>query len=396
MRTKFNKKLSSRAGRVLIPAGALWLAVLAAPAVAGPTIKSGDQSYLTIDYALQVWGQNRDYTSPTDSGEVTDFFLRRNRLTFSGQYNDQVGFYVQVDAPADSKAGNDDKPTFFRDAYITLDYSDPVRFIVGRFKNTLTRENLEACFEPLTMDRAEVLSYTPFGASRDTGVAMWGNFADAHFQYRLMVANGREGDNVVESSPRITARVHWSAFDPEYDYGYRGTYLGTKRVLTIGAGYDQQANVAYSNFALKTGPQDYKGMTVDLFYEQPTSTGTYTLSAASTKYETGDAINGIIPDPTLPVTSELEGYYAKVGYLLPNKVGPGRLQFFARYEQLTYNLDSGLRDNNWTSAGANYYLDGQRLKVSFEYANIKFDEQDPIDPSLQDYSQATLGLQLLF
>jgi hypothetical protein len=396
MRTKFNKKLSPRAGRALIPAGALWLAVLATPAVAGPTIKYGDQSYLTIDYALQVWGQNRGYTSATDSGDVSQFFLRRNRLTFSGQYNDQVGFYVQVEAPADGKDGVDDKSTFYRDAYITLDYSDAVRFIVGRFKNTLTRENLEACLEPLTMDRAEVLSYTPFGGSRDTGVAMWGNFADAHFQYRLMVANGRKGDNVVESSPRITARVHWSAFDPEYDYGYRGTYLGTKRVLTIGAGYDQQANVAYSNFALKTGPQDYKGTTVDLFYEQPTSTGTYTVSAASMKYDTGDAINGIIPDPTLPITTQLEGYYAKVGYLLPDKVGPGRLQFFARYEESTYNLASGLRDNNWISGGANYYLDGQRLKVSFEYATIKFDKQDPTNPSLQDYNQATLGLQLLF
>ena len=32
-----------------------------------------------------------------------------------------------------------------------------VRFIVGRLKNTFTRENLEACFDPLTMDRAESL-----------------------------------------------------------------------------------------------------------------------------------------------------------------------------------------------------------------------------------------------
>jgi len=396
MRTKLNKKTARRAGRALIPAGALWMAALTAPADAGPTIKYGDQSYLTIDYALQVWGQNRGYTSPTDSGSVSEFFLRRNRLTFSGQYSDQIGFYVQVDAPGDSKGGVDDKSIFYRDAYITIDYSDPVRLLVGRFKNTFTRENLEACFEPLTMDRAEVMSYTPFGASRDTGVALWGNLVDAHGQYRLMFANGRKGDNVVESSPRITARVHWTFFDPEYDYGYRGTYLGTKRVLTIGAAYDYQANVAYSNFALKTDAQDYKAWTADLFYEQPTSTGTYTISAAKMKYDTGDAINGIVPDPTLPITSQLEGYYVKGGYMLPNKVGPGRLQFFARYEDSQYHLASGLRDNNWASLGANYYLDGQNLKVSFEYASIKFDKQSPTDPSLQDYNQAIVGLQLIF
>ncbi|MFO1298460.1 MAG: hypothetical protein U1F25_19665 [Rubrivivax sp.] len=42
-----------------------------------------------------------------------------------------------------------------------------MRFIAGRFKNTFSRENLEACLEPLTMDRAEVLSYTPFAGTRE-------------------------------------------------------------------------------------------------------------------------------------------------------------------------------------------------------------------------------------
>ncbi len=68
-----------------------------------------------------------------------------------------------------------------RDAYVTLDYTDGLRFIVGRFKNTFTRENLEACLEPLTLDRSETLAYSPFGGTRDTGVALWGNLADAKF-----------------------------------------------------------------------------------------------------------------------------------------------------------------------------------------------------------------------
>ena len=45
----------------------------------------------------------------------------------------------------------------------TIDHSDALRLIVGRFKNAFSRENLEACFDPLTMDRAEVVSYTPWG-----------------------------------------------------------------------------------------------------------------------------------------------------------------------------------------------------------------------------------------
>jgi hypothetical protein len=48
------------------------------------------------------------------------------------------------------------------------------------------------------------------------------------------------------------------------------------------------------------------------------------------------------------------------------------------------------------SVGANYYLDGQKLKVSFEYADVSYDNQHPTNAALQDYNQATLGLQFIF
>ena len=119
-------------------AGAVAAALLAfaGSAAAGPTITFGKEGSLTFNYSFQGWAQDRGYTSSTDSGRQTDFFLRRNRLTFSGQYNDLVGFYANIDAPSDSRGGDDDKSIFFRDAYITVDHSDELRFIVGRFKTT--------------------------------------------------------------------------------------------------------------------------------------------------------------------------------------------------------------------------------------------------------------------
>ncbi|HSH30314.1 MAG TPA: selenite/tellurite reduction operon porin ExtI [Thiohalobacter sp.] len=378
--------------------GALPLAVMMAAASnvqAGPTITYGEQGFVTLNYSVQMWGQYQDYTSNTDSGETTDLFLRRNRITLSGQYNDYVGFYAQLEAGNDSKEGNDDKNVFYRDAYLTLDWSDSLRFIAGRFKNTFTRENLEACLEPLTLDRAEVLSYTPFGGTRDTGVAMWGNLADAQFQYRVMVSDGREGDEVVEDSPRLTARAHWTFWDPEYDYGYRGTYLGTRKVLTIGAAYDMQNDVAYADYTNRDDARDYEAWTVDAFMEYPTAQGTVTASAAYMDYSVDNAINED-PDPALSPNSELDGYYAKAGYLLPNKVGVGRLQLFARYEDLDYGADSGYYSNTWKSVGANYYINGQQLKVTFEYANVDYDREHPTIQSLRDHDQVTLGLQLIF
>lgn len=389
-----SKTSDRRIHRRILPL-AIAAAAAAGGAHAGPTISYGDEGFVTLNYAVQIWAQGRDYTSANDSGQTTDFFLRRNRITLSGQYNDYVGFYAQLEAGSDSRAGQDDRSVYYRDAYVTFDWTDSLRFIAGRFKNTFTRENLEACLEPLTLDRAETLSYTPFGGTRDTGVAMWGNLADGLFQYRLMASDGREADEVVKDSPRLTARAHVSLLEPEFDYGYRGTYLGTRKVFTIGAAYDYQADVAYADYTNRGDSRDYSAWTADAFLEYPTSAGTFTASAAAMDYSVDDAINAD-PDPLLPVTSELEGYYAKVGYLLPNKVGLGRLQFFARYEDLDYDIDNGYYDNTWTSVGANYYINGQQLKVTFEYATVDYDRQHPTIQSLRDYDQATLGLQLIF
>ena len=396
MNTKTNVRKNRLVGLGLAHAGALLLAGLSSSAQAGPTIPFNNESYLTLGYSVQVWGQNRGYTSATDAGSTSDFFLRRNRLVFNGQVNDYVGFFAQLESGNDGKAGDVDKSVFYRDAYVTLDYTDPIRFIVGRFKNAFSRENLEGCLDPLTMDRAEWLAYTPWGGSRDTGVAMWGNLVDGKVQYRLMVANGREGDNVPRKNPRITARVHVSLFDPETEYGYLGTYLGTKKVLTVGAAVDGQKEVAYGDFITRSKPQDYKAATVDFFYEQAFASGTYTLSGAAMRYKTGEAVNGRSVDPLLPQNSELGGGYVKGAYMLPSKVGMGRLQAFARHEKSAYHLTSGFSDRKWDSVGANYYIDGQRLKVTGEFAKVKFDKQNPTNPSQRDYKQATIGLQFEF
>ena len=361
---------------------------------AGPVIEFGEEGFLEIGYSLQLWSQYRDFTSANHDGAGNDIFLRRNRITLMGQQSDVVGFYAQLEVGGDSRAGNDDKPVSYRDAYITLDFTDATRFIVGRFKNTFTRENLEACLEPLTLDRADA-SYSPFGGTRDTGAAMWGNLGDsAAFQYRVMVADGREGDDVARNSPRITTRVHWSGLDPEYDYGYRGTYLGTRRILTFGASYDYQADAAYADYTNLSDIKDYKAWTVDGFFEYPLESGTYTVSAAYYNYGLGNAINKN-PDPTLPANTELEGFYVKAGYLFPQPVGIGRLQLFARHDGNDYNLTGGELDRKINSAGANYYINGQRLKLTAEYQHVGFDNPDPNNRALQDYNQFTLGFQFI-
>lgn len=375
-------------------AAALLLAFVSGTAQAGPTLQFGDEGSLTFTYALQAWAWNQDFKG-TGSKDENDIFLRRHRLALSGQLTDMIGFYAQLEGGG---YPGSDKDIFWRDGYITIDYTDELRFIVGEFKNTFSRENLEACLEPLTLDRSELLAYTPYGGTRDKGVAIWGNLLDAKLQYRFMVAEGRDDSAKPKDNYRYTARVHYSFLDPEFNYGYLGTYLGTSKVFTIGAAYDYQADVAYADYPMRANPKDYKAWTVDAFYEYPAASGVYTLSGAYFKYDSQKVTN-MNPDPNYPINGDLKGYYLKAGYMLPIKVGPGRLQFFARHDKADYAVKTGLTeyfDRTMNSVGANYYLDGQKLKLTLEYAKSDFDNDHPTVPQLRDYSQVTLGLQFIF
>ena len=113
-------------------------------------------------------------------------------------------------------------------------------------------------------------------------------------------------------------------------------------------------------------------------------------------YSTGNAINSANPDPNLPIDAQLQGYYVKAGYLMPRKVGIGRLQFFLRYENSKYNLTTGYGNQQWKGGGFNYYFSGEQLKATAELDRITFDKQDPLDASMRDYTLGTVGLQMLF
>jgi len=369
----------------------------------GPIIQVGDSAYLQLNYYFQFWAQYRSFRYSQDSGGLYDFFFRRNRFNITGQLNNHVGFYFQTDAEFE---GQVNKYTGQRgesrirvlDAYVTIDpflTTDAFHIILGKFKQTFSRENLEACLEQLTIDRGEVLPYTPWGSSRDLGAAVWGNLMNGKFQYRLMVADGREETYNPKDAFRITARVHVSLLDPEPDYGYKATYLGTGKFLTIGAAVDYQPGVAYANYPSRTDSKDYFAWTVDSFFEYPTPTGIYTLSGAYIAYDVGDAINKN-PDPNLPLSTQLEGYYIKAAYMFPKKIYIGFLQPFIRYERNDFNLSNGLYSNKQYSLGFNYYINGQAVKLTLQVDKVKFDKEDPTNFALQDYTQATLGFQMLF
>ena len=390
-------------GKKIILGAACVLATSPMIANAGPSVTFGpqDEGVLQIDYKAQFQVATRDTGSgPDNTDNTATANFRRNRLAFMGAWSDMYSIYVQTEFVEDVNLGpltvNDEaaRSTDFSliDAQLRFKFNDAMQLRIGKFKHNLTREGLEDCFQPLTLDRS-LFMQTPFVATRDRGLALWGNLVNDKLQYRLDIMEGREsGDDAPESSFRYTARVHVSLLDPENGYGYRGTYLGKKKVLTLGASYQTEPDIVYADTVAQTGASAYAAWSADLFLEYPMgNAGTATLSAAYLDVDVDDAYQGANPDPhAIGLNGEKNGGYIKAGYMLANTP----LQIFFRTEGYSFaNLD-GIYDQelDFMGAGLNYYIRNQDLKLTLEYSNTDFKEETA---SIKDFSTIILQLQLM-
>lgn len=394
-------KIKSRLCASLV-ALALFATPLLPSAVAGPTIEFGDeeQGLLRIDYKAQFQLITRNNGSgPNKQDRTSTAHFRRNRLAFVGSWEDFLGIYVQTDFVEDRNVGTlnvgSDFGSYFSllDAQLRFKFDDSFRVRVGKFKANFSRENLEDCYQPLTLDRSLFLQ-APFVVSRDIGVAAWGNLFDNKLQYKLDIVEGRKADSVAPDSKfRFSGRLHLSLLDPENGYGYRGTYRGNKEVLTIGAAYQFEPDILYADAANQTDVKDYRSWTVDIFAEYPVAdVGTFTVSAAYMDVNLDDAYKGVDPEPqAIDLTGERNGYYVKAAYMLPNLP----LQIFGRVENWSFaklenDYDQGV---GWYGAGANYYFRDQNLKITVEYAKTDFDQEAN---GSKDFNTVKGQLQVIF
>ena len=357
-------------------------------------------SSIQFSYAFQLYFQDRDTGSgPNGTDHTTDIFFKRNRLMLSGQLNDVYGFYSAIQYQGDERiyatsvSATPGKNFDIIDTFFTADWSDAVRLRAGLTKDPLIREDNESCFEPLSVDRSYFVYTNLPRLNRDFGVLLWGNIADALFQYRLSAMKGNDDVNDPQSSLRYTARVHVSLLDPEYSLTYKGTYLGKKKVLTVGAGYQSESDAVYGNVAGLSDRKDYNAYTYDAFFEYPTPGGTFTVSGAYLKEDLNGAYKGADPDPrSIGINGEKNGWYAKAGYLLPGKIGGADLQVYGRYEKWNFAQLQGIYDQEikWSALGANYYISGQNLRLTLEYSMNDYSKEDAAN---KDFTTWTFMLQ---
>jgi len=378
---------------------------------AGARITFGDedQGALQIQYKGEFRVNYRDIGSGQDGTDsTTNLGFRRNRIAFMGAWSDKVSLYVQGEfaepnlAPVDFSGATFDNSFQLLDAAVRFSFSDAFKVTVGRFKYNLSRENLEECEAALTLDRSLFIRPS-FVGTRDDGIAIWGNLFGDRFQYRVDAMEGRQavaGLVAPSSNPRYSARGHITLLEPENRYGYKATYLGEKKVLTVGAAYQIEPEVTYVDPSLQFGKEDYQAWTVDGFFEYPVGGGAVTASAAYEKVDLGGAYQGANPDNgATGLFGEKNGWYAKGGFLFPGTP----LQVFGRYEKWRFACLNNVFDQilDWYGFGANYYVWGQNLKLTAEWSKTDFDQEGTFTSlrstrTTKDFSQFVVQMQFIF
>jgi hypothetical protein len=399
----------NRSRVTLAIAAALGLIALAAPVLAGPTMTFGpeDQGALQIEYKSQFQMLMRTTDAEgVDIDDTMNFNFRRNRLAFMGAWGEKLSFYAQTEYLEDANVGlfelaDADQGSNFQmlDAVVRLDLNEAFKLNIGKFKYNLSRENLESCEDPLSLDRSLFIR-APMVTTRDMGVAAWGNLAEGKVQYRVDMMEGRKAISTYTAPSnnfRYSARAHLSLFDSETAYGYKGSYLGQKKVLTIGGAVQTEPEVVYQDVVAQTGKLDYNAYTVDAFFETPVAeTGAFTLSGAYENIDFDDAYLGINPDAgTCGLNGQKNGWYAKAGYLLQTQP----LQFFARYESWKFAQLNNVYGQkiDWMSFGANYFMMDNMLKLTVEYSGLSFDQTGEFDgQASNDTGTLITQLQLVF
>jgi hypothetical protein len=255
------------------------------------------------------------------------------------------------------------------------------------FKIPFLRQSLESAHQQPLVDRSLLTAIRPAReGSRDVGGQVWGNRGG--FQYRAAVFDGSDQEDANTSSGlRGTARISFNWFVTEPGFGYAGVPFGQKKTLQIGGQIDVQGDrldPRDETTALAARPRDYRTWAADVYYEQPLGERSAFAFEAAYLDRRDD-----YTDPTLEEWRR-DGHFGQIAFLLPGKVGPGRLLVAGRAERLDSERGTSTSKVTGRTAGISWPVKDKGTKVQLDYTDFRE------DPDELDNNQVRLSVWLVF
>lgn len=309
--------------------------LVASAALGQAVIKVNDNVNLKFGVLLQTQGDaTQDMVSRSYAQNV---FIRRARILLAGQIAPNLTFFAETDSPnlfKSTTAGtkNNGSQIILQDAYVNYKFQDAFSLDAGLLLVAPSRNGLQSAASLLPLDYG-TYTFANSGAlqnsaGRDTGIQARGYLANKKLEYRAGVFQGMRDQ--LNRELRSTVRLQYNFFDPETTFFYTGSYLGKKKILSIGGGIDHQ--------------HKYDGLAEDVFFDWPTSTGAITAQLDHIKYDGSTFLK------SLPKQTDTE---FEAGYL----IGKTRWMPVVQIARRDFAASTGIDEKRY-GAGVNYFLNG--------------------------------------
>jgi hypothetical protein len=317
-----------------------------------------ENSSASIQFGILAQPQLEVAGAPDATLTTKNLFLRRIRFMVGGTLFKTIEIFFQTDwpnlfklDPADTMAGTGKNTPGLnvQDAYATWKLLAPlgervtrwidIKLDAGFMLPASSHNSLESAAKLYGADyfansfrRNITNNFDPFASNgpggspvgRDAGVQLRTLALNGHIDLRIGMFQGYRVGPVPAADPnpavaagvnmfRVAGRLQINLLDAEPGYFYQGTYLGAKKILSLGVFYDRQ--------------NDYKYFGGDLFVDLPVGPGIVTAQGNAVQWEGGTFLVGL---------TKHRAFMGQLGYL----IGPARLSPFAHFERLTsYAVD---------------------------------------------------------
>lgn len=349
----------------------------------------------------------------------TDVMLRRARFLFYAQLTDRVliltHFGINNQTFTNGGAGSDAfRPQlFFHDVYVELRALDDDHLYVGAgllYWNGVSRMSSASTLNLLGLD-APILNWPNVDLTdqfaRQLGLYAKGEIGGFHYRVQLTRPFVRDTPVFVtpaEATPTSTFNAHansW-ALSGYFNYDFFdkeshtlpffvGSYLGTKRVLNVGAGFAWQHHaMVHCAEAASPGadcpaadrrPEDMLLLGLDAFLDLPIEEGALTSYLVYYYHDYGPdyvrdvgianltgGASGSGPGSAYPSIGTGSHIYWQLGYMLPFR--PWGLHRITPYLALQASFMEALDDPSLVyELGLKYHLLGHHATVTFHWRN---------------------------
>jgi hypothetical protein len=366
------------------------------PPPAGQTpLKIDAPNGSSIKFGLLAQPQYESVGAFAGSGMSQNLYLRRIRILVGGTIFKDVEYFFDTDFPNMFKAGADGVKTgpgmYIQDAFATYKpVGDLLKIDVGFMLPPMSHNAVQSAASLLSWDyftysfqHSNVFGSTVNPIGRDLGAELRGLLMDGHIEYRAGLFQGRRNvqippaaapgapavtvDKVASrNSFRMTGRLQLNFLDPETGFFYGGTYLGTKKILSLGGSYDYQHSQQDS----------YKYWDVDAFLDLPLGPGVLTAQANLVQYKGGTQVAVALPKQT--------ALMGEAGY----RINDLKLSPIVRAEHLWGT--GALRDESRYSGGLALWCHGHNSNLKAFYTRVHR------DGAMHNYNQVNVQWQVFF